>query len=240
MTDRPAAHDRYLAVDAARGVAVVSMVAYHACWFAADAGLVTIDFAAPAWRAWQRSIAGTFFLLVGVGMHLANASAAPGRAFATRCLRLLGCAAVVTVTSVVLDPARAVTFGVLHCILATSLLAWPLRGLGPRALPLAALALVTAALPGRQELDSPGLKWLGLGLSPPPTFDFQPLFPWLGVVLLGLGVASAMPRSALVLRGTLVRALAVPGRHSLFLYMAHVPVLMAASETMTWCTKQAG
>lgn len=240
MTGRPTRPDRSTAVDAVRGLAVVGMVSYHACWFAADAGLVTIDFSGLGWRVWQRSIAGTFFLLVGVGLHLSSVSGLGAMPFANRCLRLLGCAAVVTITSLVLDPARPVTFGVLHCIVVTSLLAWPLRGLGTRALPLAALPLAAAALPGTQELDSPGLAWLGLGLAQPPTFDFQPLFPWLGVVLLGLGAGAATPRSVLTLDGPLARALAVPGRHSLFLYMAHVPVLMAASETMAWCTKHAG
>lgn len=240
MSAPPARAARYPAVDALRGLAVAGMIAYHACWFAADAGLVTIDFSDLAWRAWQKSIAGTFFFLVGVGLHLSSVNGVGARPFATRCARLLGCAGLVTVTSLVLDAARPVTFGVLHCILVTSLLAWPLRGFGPRALPLAALSLGVAAVPGRPEFDSPGLAWLGLGLSHPPTFDFQPLFPWLGVVLLGIGGAAAIPASALALRGPVVRALAVPGRHSLFLYMAHVPVLIAASKTMTWCTNQAG
>ena len=240
MADPAVSTDRYPGVDAIRGLAVVNMVAYHACWFASDARLVTIDFSAPAWRAWQRGIAGTFFLLVGVGLHLASVHGAGLRPFAARCARLLACAAVVTATSVVLDPGRIVTFGVLHCILATSLLTWPLRALGPRALVLAAVALALAAVPGIQEFDSPRLAWLGLGLSHAPTFDFQPLFPWLGVVLLGLGVAGLLPRALLSFRPPGSRLLAVLGQHSLFVYMAHVPVLMAVSETMTWCTKQSG
>jgi len=99
---------RAQAIDVARGTALVAMIAYHACWFAADAELVPLDLQALGWHLFQRSIAASFFLLVGVSLALARPSAAKA---AGRIARIAACALLVTATSFVLDPQRVVTFG---------------------------------------------------------------------------------------------------------------------------------
>lgn len=221
-------------LDAARGIAILGMIGYHASWFAADDGLVHIDFAEPGWRLYQRLVAGAFFLLVGVSVELARENGVTFHHFAARSARIAGCALVVTLTSLLLDPARLVTFGVLHCIFVSSLLAWPLRRFGLGVLPFALFVLALGALPGDARFDT-GLRWTGLGTTQPPTFDFQPLFPWFGMVLVGLAAATIAPRRLWTWRPTLLAPLEWLGRRSLFVYMAHVPVLMALSESAQRC-----
>ena len=222
---------RAQAIDVARGAALVAMIVYHACWFAADAGLVTLDLSALGWHLFQRSIAASFFLLVGVSLALARPTAAKA---AARIARIAACALLVTATSVVLDPHRVVTFGILHNIAVSSLLALPALRLGVwNALVGTVLVVLSAvvSLPSHPLLD-----WTGLGGQPAPAFDFQPLLPWLGVVLWGaaLGTVLRGPLGKPVLgwhsESLLARGLAFFGRHSLFVYLAHVPLLLG----ITW------
>ncbi len=220
---------RAQAIDAARGLALVAMIAYHGCWFADDAGLVALDLGATGWHLFQRSIAASFFLLVGVSLALARPTGAKA---AARFLRIAACALVVTAVSAVLDPRRVVTFGILHNIALSSLLALPAIRLGAwnAVLGLALVALGAAvSIPGRPSLD-----WTGLGApAASSAFDFQPLLPWLGVVLwgvaLGTGLGGPHGEPLLMWRSDAapVRALSFLGRHSLLVYMAHVPIVAA-------------
>lgn len=221
---------RARAVDALRGLALAQMAAYHFAWFADDAGLVALDLASLGWRAWQRSIAGTFFLLVGVSLVLARDAPAPRRR--ARLALLAGGAAVVTATSAVLDPARLTTFGVLHAILLASVLGRPLVRLGPWAAAPGAVALLVALTVADPRLDAPALAWLGLGASPPFAFDFQPFVLWFGVTLLGVAMAWVAPARLWTWDHPALAAPAWLGRWSLLFYMAHVPVLMAVVEVL--------
>lgn len=227
---------RAQAIDALRGLALIAMIAYHACWFAAHAGLLTIDFRDLGWHVLQRSIAASFFLLVGVGLALAGTPKPNAHQVIARFLRIAACAAVVTLTSVVLDPRRIVTFGILHNIALSSLLALPLLPLGAWNLLLGAVLVgagLTISIPGHPLLD-----WTGLGARPGPTFDFQPLLPWLGVALWGVAIGTVLvgPRGETIRawssRAAPVRGLAFLGRHSLLVYMAHVPILLGVTRLL--------
>ena len=59
----------------------------------------------------------------------------------------------------------------------------------------------------------------------------MPLFPWLGVVLLGIALGHALAARAFAAIAPLGRApswLRAMGRHSLAVYMVHQPILMGA------------
>ncbi len=223
-------------VDLVRGLAFVAMVVYHFSWFATDAGLIDLPIRQSlGWIVFQKSIASTFFGLVGVSLHL---SGARGRGFWLRIGKLVGCAAVVTLTSLVLDPNRAVTFGILHSIAVCSVLVRPLLRLQTSTLFVSGLAIVAAGVwAAHPALDHPALHWIGLSPRVPVTFDIQPLLPWLGAVMLGVVGGRWLQTSPLAhatVHGPLARLLRQAGRHSLFLYMAHVPALVGAVAALMW------
>ena len=84
----------------------------------------------------------------------------------------------------------------------------------------------------------PLLDWTGLGGETAPAFDFQPLLPWLGVVLWGAALGRALldPWGNSVLawhsESAPVRGLAFLGRHSLLVYMVHVPILLGIASLL--------
>ena len=81
----------------------------------------------------------------------------------------------------------------------------------------------------------PWLLWLGLKPFGFQSFDYFPMLPWFGVILLGVFAGNLLyPNGKRAFRfpnfppNPLVRLLTFLGRHSLVIYFLHVPVLVAA------------
>lgn len=227
-TTRPGRID---AVDAARGVALVAMAAYHALWDAGFVGLTPENLALSGpGRDAARLIAGAFLMLSGVGLVLAHRGGVRPRPFLRRLAVVAGAALAVTVVTWLAFPETYVFFGVLHCIAATGVLALPfLRA--PVAVTLAASAAAFAAplLLTGPAFDAPALAFFGLGTRVPATNDYVPLLPWFGAVLAGVAAGRlARPASERrPLAGRAWRPLLWAGRHSLAIYLVHQPVLFA-------------
>lgn len=217
---------RHQLVDVVRGIAFCNMFVYHALWFATDAGLLHLDFESMGLHVWQRSIAGTFFFLVGVSLHLA--AGVPTQRFLLRLGRVAGGAAIVTLASIVLDPDRIVRFGVLHAIFVCSVLGRFFVGRGQWLHALGVVIAVIGTSVSHPAFDSPWLAWTGFGTHVPVTFDHQPFVLWFGVVLMGIAAAQGAPESAWRWSAAWAEPFAFLGRHSLLLYMAHVPLLQGA------------
>ena len=114
---------RIAALDALRGLTLVSMIAYHACW-----DLVYLFHADWDWYRgtgayiWQQSICWTFILLSGFCFSL-------GRRPLRRGLMVFGCGWVVTLVTVLFMPEEQIWFGVLTLIGSCMLLMVPLEKL---------------------------------------------------------------------------------------------------------------
>jgi uncharacterized membrane protein len=223
------ARARVLWIDAARGVAIIAMVAYHGAFDLAFLGFadwpVTTHF---AWRALAAGIASTFLFLAGVSLVVAHGKGVRWPAFLRRLAVIGAAAAAVTAATAVAMPAP-IWFGILHAIAAFSVLALPFVFL-PAAVTLVVAAGVFA-LPflWRDPLFyAPWAYPLGLAPTPPFTFDYEPVFPWLSVTLAGVAVARLVrPRAGGDETGRAWGVVAWLGRNSLVIYLVHQPVLFA-------------
>ena len=234
QTSAPTPPGRIVAIDVARGLALVGMGAYHLTWDLAHFGFVapSVPFS-PAMRLLSHTVAGSFLALVGVSFALAHRSGLRRAAFLRRLAMVAAAALVVTVATEFLAPDEPITFGILHCIAAASLLAALFVG-APAWVSLAvgALALAAPLIVTSEPFNAPALVWLGLGTIAPPTLDWRPLFPWAGVVLVGLALARALPPRVFAAawarwrpRAPAGRVAAFAGRHSLAIYLVHQPIL---------------
>lgn len=231
------------ALDVARGVALGAMALYHAAWDLGYLRLTPENYAlSPLGKGAAHGIAGSFLALVGVGLVLVHGAGIRRRAVVARFARIGGAALAVTAATYALFPDSYVFFGILHCIAVSSVLALPFLFV-PVALVAVCAALIIAAPPllvtapvpvGGGLLDAPALFFLGLGRTVPQTNDYVPLFPWFGLVLIGivagrLGLprltASDIGRWRATSRPG--RTVATAGRHSLAVYLIHQPVLLA-------------
>lgn len=223
-------------VDLARAGALVAMAVYHTVW---DLGFLRLTpenhaLGTPG-RVAAHLIAGSFLLLVGVGLVLMNGNGLRGRPILIRFARIAGAAGLITVATAFAFPDSYIFFGILHCIAASSILALPFLNLPSPITALAAsLAVALPHLVRIPALDAPILFFLGLGAEVPRTNDFVPLFPWFGVVLAGVALGRAgLPRlrasrlGAWTPRTAIARAAVFAGRHSLVIYLIHQPALLA-------------
>ena len=178
-------------VDCARGLALIGMAAYHLSWDLADFRLAPpmLPFTPPM-RLLSHVVASAFLALVGVSLALAHRKGLNLRAFWRRLAIVAGAAALVTAGSYAFAPTEPITFGILHCIAAASLIAAPFVTAPAWASLAIGFAAIAAPFFIRSTLfDPPWLLWLGLGEALPNTLDWRPLLPWAGVVFLGLGAA---------------------------------------------------
>jgi len=239
--DRPVAaplepQRRLPVIDAIRAAALAAMASYHTLWDLGHLRLTAENYAlTPAGRLAAEMIAGSFLLLVGVGLVLMNGRGVRLRPTLTRFARIGGAALLVTLGTWAIFPDAFVFFGVLHCIAVSSLLGLPFLFLPvPVAVLAAAAFLVAPHVVDAPILDAPALSFLGLGSVVPRTNDYVPLFPWFGLVLVGIVLGRlGLPKLARSRLGAwtphtrLGRAATVAGRHSLAIYLIHQPVLLA-------------
>ena len=226
---------RFDLVDAARGVAIAAMILYHFSWDLGFLHLIALDVASDPVGQWAaRGIAGSFLVLVGVGLVLGHARGIRWGSVLKR-LAILALAALgITLVTAFMFPDGYIYFGILHAIAVSSVLALPfLRAPVGVVLGAAAVVLTLPLVYRSPVFNDRLLAWVGLAEDAPPTNDYEPLFPWFGMVLIGVAVARIVLRSPLRdrlaawrVRGRLGRLLVFAGRWSLVIYLVHQPLLL--------------
>jgi uncharacterized membrane protein len=220
-------------LDAARGIAILAMVIYHFSWDLRYFGFIAADVAGDlGWRIFARLIASSFLALVGVSLVLATRNGLRLDRYLRRLALIVVAAGGITLVTWFAFPESYIFFGILHAIAVSSVLGLAFVR-APVLMVLAAALFCLAAPPlfAGPAFDAPALLWLGLATYQPRSNDFVPLFPWFGIVLLGIAAARLAPllRDAndrlQHFRPGAVRPLAWAGRHSLGIYLVHQPLL---------------
>lgn len=234
---------RWAALDNLRGLTLVSMTVYHACW-----DMVWIFGADWAWYhsmaayIWQQSICWTFILLSGFCFPLGSRPLRRG-------LEVSAGGLLVTAATLAVMPENRVVFGVLTFLGASMLLMVPLDRILRRVPPWAGLAGsallfwllrdVNRGFLGRLGPNTwlTGLPaWLyrnlvtaSLGFPPGDFFstDYFPLLPWFFLFLTGyfLHRLWRLRRRSLPTGGERIPVVNALGRNSLAVYLLHQPVV---------------
>ncbi|MEI4484905.1 heparan-alpha-glucosaminide N-acetyltransferase [Frigidibacter sp. MR17.14] len=228
-----AGRPRLWSLDIARTVLLVAMASFHLTVDLEMAGLIGPTSMTPPWQLYARLIAGSFLFAAGFSLWLAHGRGIRARSAAIRIAQIAAGALAVSVATRLAVPGAWVFFGILHLIAVGSLLS-----LACLRLPFWLTALAGAAVLAAPRfvilplLDTPWGMWTGLGWVIPRSVDFVPLFPWWGMMLLGLAKAQAVTRFGRMPVGRPAasvprwqRWLAWPGQHGLAVYLIHQPVL---------------
>jgi uncharacterized membrane protein len=243
---------RYAAVDVLRGLAMVWMTLFHFAFDLQHFGYLRANFYAdPFWTVQRMAIVSLFVFCAGLGQALAQQQGQSAPRFWKRWWQIALCALLVSVGSWFMFPDSFIYFGILHGMALMLLVLRLFTAAGGWLWLLAALALALpwlaptlhAAWPGLDFLNDRAFNWLGLISRKPITEDYAPLFPWLGVMCLGLLCGQwLLRRHAAGLQGlgtalqqlAPLRGLAWLGRHSLRYYMLHQPVLLGALSLLAF------
>jgi uncharacterized membrane protein len=221
---------RVAAVDALRAIALCAMIVYHFCFDLRHFGVTRSDFEHdPFWLSARAAILSSFLLLAGVSLVLADRRAPDS--FWRHVVIIAACAVLVSVASYSMFPRTYIWFGVLHAIAVSLVLVRPVTHF-PRAAFVTGITIIVAgAVIANPAFDNRALGWLGFMTAKPATEDYVPLFPWAGMVFLGVALGHALIRNRFAVLAPLARPprwLAWMGRHSLLVYMVHQPLLLGA------------
>ncbi|NLH26073.1 MAG: DUF1624 domain-containing protein [Methanomicrobiales archaeon] len=229
--------ERYPEIDIARGIAVVMMVIFHIAFDLSFLGIAGIPVSSLPWRAFAMATAALFLLLVGISLSISAGYAKTRLSRSDFILKYLkrgaGIFAIgigISIVTWILLPGAFIVFGILHLIGLSIALSPLYTGYSWQNL-LAGLAIILVSPVVAAMRGDGWLVWLGIH---PPAFysiDYTPVFPWLGVVLIGVGLGAILyPRAARRWDHevpTLPRSpLRFLGRHSLAIYLVHQPIIL--------------
>lgn len=232
---------RFTALDALRGVAIVWMTVYHFCFDLNHFGYLRQDFYADPFWTWQRTaIVSLFLFTAGVGQAIAVEQCQGWRRFWRRWALVAAAALLVSAGSYVMYPKSFIYFGVLHGMAVMLLIVRLSAGLGAWLWLLGAIVVAMNFIAGSAHAYWSGLEflngnyfnWLGLISRKPVTEDYVPLIPWLGVMWWGMAAGQwALRRHAHwfgLNTGAAGHPLAWLGRWSLSYYLLHQPILIGS------------
>lgn len=238
--------ERYHLLDGLRGVTLLSMILYHGMFDLVVLYGVPVRwfFRTPGY-AWQQSICWTFILLSGFCWRL-------GRTPWKRGLVISACGLMITFVTFVFMPSERILFGILTFTGAAMLALVPverfLRSVPQQAGLLVSVLLFlltrnvnsgqlgfeTFVLGEAPDVFYRGLFTAALGFPGPGFFsgDYFSFFPWIFLYLCGYFLYGLLMERERVKRllGRRAGFAEWIGKHSLFLYMLHQPVLMLLLE----------
>lgn len=242
---------RFWEVDLLRGVAIVLMVFYHLVFDLDYFAVYDINASSGFWLTVARAAASLFLLLVGLSLTLSYSRARlleQEDRFHLRLLKrsvwILSLAMGISIVTYLFIREGFIVFGVLHLIGLSLLLTYPFLRLQRYNFIFGFLFILLGIYLQTTSVEYPWFLWLGLA---PRTFysvDYFPVFPWIGVILIGMGLGNLLYpgyRRRIPVRdfvgSSLVRSLAFLGRNSLAVYLVHQPVIIVLLLFVGWLFK---
>ncbi len=224
-------------IDIARGGAIALMFIYHFCFDLNYFGFVTFNFNSdPFWLNFRTIIVSCFLFIMGISMAIATNKSLNVKNYLKRLALILGYAAIVSLSSYLMYPQSMIFFGILHFVAVATVLALLFTRFYWANLIFGISIVIFSALYQFPIFDQPYLQWFGLMSHKPLTEDYVPLFPWFGVVLIGLffGKLVFLNKTSVFAKKCqnwssnvqIAKLFAFGGKHSLHIYMLHQPIFI--------------
>ena len=221
--------NRIAVIDFLRGTAILMMVIFHFLFDLNYLGFVQISLYSGFWGIFQKITISLFLLLVGISVAISksNRNETYGFHAIKRALFLGAIALLISAVTYLLFPEQWIYLGIIHRIAVSLALSMPFAG---KKIPALASGLLVLILPLLLDLRSIGITflfWLGFS-NPSQSFDFVPLFPWFGLVLIGIFIGNSFLKYLLQFdKFSIVtnKTMAWLGRNSLGIYLLHQPII---------------
>ncbi|MDD5162634.1 MAG: heparan-alpha-glucosaminide N-acetyltransferase [Candidatus ainarchaeum sp.] len=231
--------ERFWEIDFLRGIAIIMMILFHLLFDIAFFTSIKVPVDSGFWFWFARATAAIFILLVGISLTISHqrtieSGGKAGKKFFKRGTKIFCYGLLITIITWIFFPGEFIIFGILHFIGISIIISqlffnWKWKNL------LLGMALFLSGLFLQNfSFNFPWLLWLGFKPEQFATFDYFPLLPWFGLVLIGLFAGNLLyPKAKRAFRipelgkKLFARELCWLGKHSLAIYLLHQPILVA-------------
>ena len=219
-------NNRIVSIDVLRSFAIVLMVVFHFIYDLRFFGYVEWNIPdGVGWRTFRHIILIAFLICLGASLHLSYQNGIDWKKFSKRLTQVLVSALAISLVSLVIVPNNYIYFGVLHFIAVASVLCIMFANKPRASLSIGLFIIATYNIGAVSE------KWpftYILDHLPVYSNDYVGLFPWLGVVFVGIWSASlSFVKNDPLLNLKKHTWIVFPGKHSLVIYLVHQPALFA-------------
>jgi uncharacterized membrane protein len=221
---------RVQTIDLIRGVDIILMVLFNYSVTLRYFGLIDHTPNFLYWSIFPVFIASVFIFLSGVAAYISfeNRKKDFHKRYFIRGFKLLILAAFVTLFTYLVVPEGTVYFGILHFFAASSFLV-PFFIKYHKLNPIAGLLIILSGICLQmKDFNFSHLIWLGFMTRDFSTFDYFPLLPWLGVLLIGIfsGKSIIQRTGHIKFKSKFAGKFIFLGKNSLTVYLIHQPLLV--------------
>lgn len=232
--------DRLWEIDFIRGVAIIMMITFHAGFNLYYFGEYGINIHRTGWRILGRSTAVLFITLVGVSLTLSYSKAKKEKSrkelhlkYILRGAKIFSWGILISVVTYVFVGEKFIIFGILHFIGTAIIIAYLLVRYRYLPLILGIISIIIGLYISEIYVTFEWLLWIGLRSRSFITVDYFPIFPWIGVLLLGIFLGNSLYpdrerkfKIPDLSNSLVVRKFCFLGRNSLKIYLLHQPILI--------------
>lgn len=226
----PLEQDRIQAIDFVRGIDIIFMVLFNYSITLDYFNLIRIPSSSLYRYILPVSIASIFIFISGVTSYISyqKQKEKVTRKYLIRGIKLLFYAILITLFTYVFVPRNAIFFGILHFFAVTSFLIPVFIKYNKLNLIAGLLFILSGVYLQQQTFGFSYFFWLGFIPENFSTFDYFPMIPWMGVILLGIyyGKYIAEKTQKIKFNSNFSNIFKFLGKHSLTVYLIHQPLLI--------------
>jgi len=221
--------ERLWEIDFTRGIGIVMMLVSN---FVTDLQyFYNYNVHETFWSVFARITAIVFLLIVGISLNLSYSRNNNFKRFAKRGIFIFILGLLITFATWFFMPENYVVFGILHLIGLSIIIGYPFLKLNKDyAFAFGAIFSVIGVLFEKLVASTNYLLWFGLTTANFSSVDYFPIFPWFGVVLLGIFIGKMLypngKRKFELPNFKFTKPISWLGRHSLIIYLIHQPILL--------------
>lgn len=217
---KPKFYHRAWELDFLRGLSILLMVIYHTAYDLKEFYGLPVPYDHFLIYPLTKLFAGLFIAICAISCGFSHHNTRRG-------LLLLLVAAGITLVTWITVPGSNIFFGILH-LLGVSILLYPwLHKLRPHYLTLAGLLIIgVSPWVNSITMNHDWLVPLGISSSSFTSVDYFPLFPWLGVFMIGIAIGLWFyPTPSSLFKPRPENLINRIGRHTLIIYIVHQPLV---------------
>ena len=232
---------RFWEIDFLRGIAIIMMIVYHIFFDIYFFNLYDFNIHSIGFEIFLYLIGTTFLLLVGISLTLSYNREKRNlsknqiiKNFGLRSLKIFSLGLIITVVTFFYLGDSFIVFGVLHCIGLSIILSIPLLKCRFVNLFLGFVFIFIGIILRNFTFDFNYLLFIGFKPYNFSTVDYFPIFPWFGVILIGIFLGNVLYKDykrsfklSDLSEIKIVNFLGFLGRNSLIIYFLHQPIIIS-------------